>query len=76
LTFAVVLRPVVHRDEKMVIPKSSFVLRLEKVMSCVLSDFQQFLNPGVLRLAFCSPSGRLELKYAVQTPKRLSLIQR
>jgi hypothetical protein len=65
LTFAVVLRPVVHRDEKMVIPKSSFVLRLEKVMSCVLSDFQQFLNPGVLRLAFCSPAGGWRLEVGV-----------
>jgi len=44
-------RHVVHCDERMLIPKSGFVLLLENVISCFLSGFRRFLISGVLRLA-------------------------
>jgi len=54
----------------MVIPKQCFLLRLEKVMFCVLNELQRFLISVVLRLAskllaakaFSSPSGDWRLE--------------
>jgi hypothetical protein len=48
-------RPV--KREKRVLAETHLLLRLEKVMSFVVSELKRFLNGHVLRLAFSSPVG-------------------